>query len=73
MTIKQEFQNHNPSLLYVDHDFVSPSIVGISFLAVGGGRVLGGVRLYNVNNGAIDWANPVKTVESWANIERRQR
>lgn len=76
MNIKQEFQNHNPKLVYIDHEVVSPGKIGIGFLAIGGGRVLGGVRIYKVEKGEVDWDSPLETVPSWKDIVKtkgRQR
>lgn len=77
MNIKQEFLDHNPNLLYVDHEFITPNMLGVGFLAIGGGRVLGGVRIYQVERGIVEWDNPSTTLASWKEAkllkDRRQR
>lgn len=73
MTIQQEFQAHNPKLVYVDHKYLDGGKIGISFIALSGSNVLGGVKIYKTINGQIDWYSNPTTVDSWADIKQRQR
>ena len=73
MKIQQEFQAHNPKLVYVDHKYLDGGKIGISFIALRGSNVLGGVRIYKTVNGQIDWYSKPATVDSWADIKQRQR
>lgn len=71
--IQREFQAHNPMLCYIDHRYIGNRQIGISFIAIASSNVMGGVRIYNIVDGNIDWKNPVNTVDSWANLKQRIR
>jgi len=71
--LQREFQAHNPRLCYIDHRYIGNRQVGISFIALVGSSVMGGVRIYNIVDGNIDWKNPGKTYDSWSNIQQRSR
>ena len=73
VNIEQEFQSHNSRLLYIDHKDIGKDKIGISFITVCDGRVFGGVRVYRVNKGQIDWNNPITTYNSWADINQKVR
>ena len=65
-----DFQAHNPRLVYIDHKYLDGGKIGISFIAISGSNVLGGVKIYRVVNGEIDWQGPTNIVDSWSNIKQ---
>lgn len=74
MTIKQEFQENNPSLTYVNHELITPSLLGVGFVCVRGPRSFAGVRLYPIKDGKIQWNSSSGVLDSWADLkDRRQR
>ena len=73
MNVKIEFQKHNHRLVYIDHKYLPDSTIGISFLGLGVGVIIGAVRVYKITNGDIDWKNPIKTVSSWKDINTKSR
>lgn len=73
MKIQEEFQEHNPGLVYIDHKYLDGGRVGISFIAIGSCGVMGGVRVYKAFGGKIDWHGKRETFLSWADVKQKQR
>ena len=71
--VQKEFQQHNSRLLYIDHKYIGQDKIGVSFITVCDGRIFGGVRLYKIVKGQIDWEHPITTYNSWANIDQKVR
>lgn len=71
--IQRKFQAYNPRLVYIDHKYLDGGRVGVSFIAISGSNVLGGVKIYKTRNGEIDWQNPIGIVDSWDNIKQKER
>lgn len=72
-TIKYEFRCHYPQLVYVEHRYLDNAQIGVSFIHVHDGRVFGGVRVFNMKDGDVQWKSPVNTYMSWADVYQRER
>lgn len=73
MNIQQEFSCNYPQLVYVDHKYLENSQIGVSFVHVYDGRVFGGVKIFDIKDGNIQWGKVIKTYQSWADIKQRTR
>ena len=73
MSIQQEFSCNYPQLVYIEHRYLENSQIGVSFLHIYDSAVYGGVKVFNIKNGNVQWKMPVRTYQSWADIKQRIR
>lgn len=73
MTIQQEFSCNYPRLVYIEHRYLENSQIGVSFVIIRPYILGGGVRIFNIKNGSVQWKTPVATYKSWADVNQRTR
>ena len=73
MNIQQEFSCNYPQLIYIEHRYLENAQIGVSFLSMRPNYVGGGVKIFNIKNGSVQWKTPVRTYQSWADVKQRTR
>ena len=73
MNIQQEFSCNYPQLVYIDHKYLEGSKIGVSYVYLHDRCVAGGVRIFDIKDGQIQWAKPIQTLSSWADVKQRSR
>ena len=73
MNIQQEFSCNYPQLVYVEHRYLDTTQIGVSYVYMWGGAVCGGVRVFNIKNGNVQWKAPVATYKTWTDVNQRTR
>lgn len=70
--IKQEFEQNNPKLVYIDHEMVGNKYLGVGFLFISDqGKVYCGVRAYPVEKGKVLWKEDIHTFNSWKDVNTK--
>lgn len=73
MNIQQEFSCNYPQLVYIEHKFLENSQIGVSFVYLHDRCVGGGVKVFNIKDGHVQWKNAIATYQSWKDINQRTR
>ena len=73
MNIQQEFSCNYPQLVYIEHRYLENNQIGVSFLHIYNSNVYGGVRVFNIKDGSVQWKTPLATYKSWADVNQKER
>lgn len=73
MSIEQEFNCNYPQLLYIEHKYLEDSQIGVSYVYMWHGVVYGGVRVFNIKDGHVQWKVPIATYKTWTDVKQKQR
>lgn len=73
MNIQQEFSCNYPQLVYIEHKYLENRQIGVSYVYLHDRCVGGGVKVFDIKDGRVQWKTPVKTYQSWADVKQRTR
>ena len=73
MNIQQEFSCNYPQLVYIEHRYLSNTELGVSYIAIHDSFVGGAIKVFSVKNGQVQWKNAIRTYQSWADINQKER
>lgn len=73
MNIQQEFSCNYPNLVYIEHKYLENSQIGIAYAFMYDRCIAGGVKVFNIKDGRVQWKNAVRTCCSWAEVKSKVR
>lgn len=73
MNIKQEFSCNYPQLVYIEHRYLDNAQIGVSYVYQLDRCIGGGVKVFDIKDGHVQWKNAVKTCKSWADVKQRSK
>lgn len=73
MNIQQEFSCNYPQLVYIDHKYLENSQIGVSYVYLHDRCVAGGIKVFDIKDGRVQWKNVVKTYHSWNEVKGKIR
>ena len=73
MNIQYEFSCNYPQLVYVEHRYLENNQIGVSFVIIRPGILGGGIKVFNIKDGHVQWKVPVATYKTWTDINQRTR
>lgn len=73
MNIQQEFSCNYPQLVYIDHKYLENNQIGVSYVYLHDRVVAGGIKVFYIKDGNIQWGKVIQTYQSWADVKQRSR